>query len=370
MPPGADAEDPMRGTKYRTLSLLGSGGMGEVFVVEHRELKKTYAAKLLRSALVTDERTVDRMRLEANALARLEHENIVQIHDFDVTPDGLPFIVMDLLQGETLREALVRLGSIEPTQALVFALHMLNGLDAVHGIGVVHRDLKPGNLFIHRTPDGRSILKLLDFGVARVVPGISNSAPAPLVLPTRTGTSVGTPLFMSPEAASGQAVDTRSDIYSAANIIYMMLTGRGPFDDLGIPAKILEAHVGKEPPPPSQFAHTWLPQKLEAIVLKGLAKDPGDRFQTAGDFARAVFDVLQAYEQLRTAGQIPKVDPNRARIGATSAGSSEASMLTVPGKPRRAPPQPDTRWRYAVVFLLLFVTTVAIGRFGIRLLLR
>lgn len=345
--------------------------MGDVFVVEHRDLRKSYAAKLLRSSLATDERTIDRMRLEADALAKLEHENIVQIHDFNVTESGLPFIVMDLLQGQTLRDALAGRGPFEPTQALVFALQLLNGLDSVHQLGIVHRDLKPGNLFIHRTSDGRAILKLLDFGVARVVPGISDNAPSPLILPTRTGSTVGTPMFMSPEAATGRRVDHRTDLYAAANILYVMLTGRGPFDDLVTSDKILEAHVNREPPSPSRLTRTWIHPALELIVLRGLAKNPDDRFQSAADFGKAVYEVLLEYEQARRENRILTA-PTPAYVALANTESPRQDIETSPRKARQASgrPLPSSRAQFAAIFAFLFLVTLAIGRFSIRWLLR
>lgn len=296
------AIDPFDGTDYRMVSLIGSGGMADVFEVEHRRLNMTYAAKLLRPTFASDKRTVDRMRLEADTLARLDHENVVQIHAFHETASGLPFIVMDLLQGKTLRDALSEggPGRITIPTALVFGLDLLNGLHAVHQLGIIHRDLKPSNLFIHFNSRKEHVLKLLDFGGARVIPGVSENSPDPLAIPTRTGTTVGTPMFMSPEAASGRPIDVRTDIYAAANMIYLMITGRGPFDDEGDVDRVLHAHATKLAPPLSRFVAEAISPALEAAIAKGLEKEPDRRFQSAREFGQVIYDVLSAHQQTET----------------------------------------------------------------------
>jgi serine/threonine protein kinase len=349
--------DPFVGTDYRALSLIGSGGMGDVFLVEHRRLSKTYAAKVLRPHHASDRRTVDRMRLEADALGKLTHPNIVQIHAFDVTQTGLPFIVMELLKGATLRDVLLEQGRLPVKQSLVLALDLLNGLEAVHQLGIVHRDLKPSNLYVHHQQEGQCLLKLLDFGVARVLPGVSHDAPRPLELPTRTGTAVGTPLFMSPEAALGRPVDQRTDIYAAATLLYLMLTGRGPFDDIAEHTKILEAHATMPPPQPSRFMAEWLPPTLEQAILRGLAKEPGERFQTAADFAHTLYEQLIEYDRLQKSGSLPTASANSNAAPARQPATAVATHS----------PANVQRWALS---LLVLVLTMVIGIVSIRLALR
>lgn len=286
-------EDPFVGTEYQALSLIGSGGMGDVYVVKHRTLEKIHAAKLLRAIHANDRRIVDRIRLEAHALAKLQHPHIVQIHEFSVTPGGLPFIVMELLNGRTLKDELVEKRNVPINLALLYTVDLLSGLDAVHQLGIVHRDIKPSNLFLHADDAGQCRLKMLDFGVARVLPGVSDNAPEPLIHPTRTGTVVGTPIFVSPEAALGHPVDIRTDIYNAAIMLYVMLTGHGPFDDLPNNQAIIQAHAHVAPPPPARNMKHWLGRRIDEIVLRGLAKNPDDRYQSAGEFSLAIYDLLK-----------------------------------------------------------------------------
>ena len=205
----------------------------------------------------------------------------------------------------------------------------------------MHRDLKPSNLFLHTNADDTIYVKLLDFGAARVIPGVSEDAPAPLILPTRTGTAVGTPMFMSPEAASGRAIDIRTDIYAVANIIYLMLTGHGPFDDQGSLERVLKAHVTKKPPPISKWGRKDIPAAVERVVAKGLEKDPANRYQSAYDFGKCIYDILMTIEP----------------------GSSKTK-----GEPLKK--TRSTNPVQVVVLLLLLLATVALGHALIQRTLR
>lgn len=364
--------DPFDGTAYRALSILGSGAMAEVFAVEHRSLYTKYAAKLLRSSFASDRRTVDRMRLEADALARIEHQNVVALHGYFETADSVPFIIMDLLQGQTLHELLQAQPAIPVQNALVFAIDLLNGLEAVHQLGIVHRDLKPSNLFLHDIGNGLHVLTLLDFGAARILPGVSEQAPMPLILPTRTGTAIGTPRFMSPEAAMGQPVDVRSDIYSAGVVLYRMLAGRGPYDHIEGNPELLHTLVNGTPPPPSRFLAHSLPPAVEAAIMRSLAKNPGDRFHSVVDFANTLVDLVIADRQT---GEL--ATPN---ISISARRSGHSLYLTEPKldvqlSPQPGPSSPAQRHlfdalRSTLGFLLLFLITTAVVVIGSRLLPR
>lgn len=176
--PSSNESDLFLGTNYRTVSRLGAGGMGEVFVVEHRELGREFVAKVLHAELASDARVVDRMRVERQALGRLSHPHIVSVIDSASLSDGRPFFVMELLRGRTLAEELRERGKLPVYEAVRFACELLSALAASHGIGVVHRDIKPANLFICALPNGSRHLKVLDFGIARVLPGGPRGRPA------------------------------------------------------------------------------------------------------------------------------------------------------------------------------------------------
>jgi eukaryotic-like serine/threonine-protein kinase len=290
--PRDSSTDPFAGTRYRALERLASGVTGDLYAVEHVELGKRFAAKLLHAELVQDPRVVDRVRLEAQSLGRLRHPNIVAITGFDRTPQGQPFIVMELLRGVTLEDEISAIGVLPIAQALTWSRQLLSALAAVHQVGILHRNINPRNLFLHTTPIGERVLKLLDFGMARVLSGISDRAPRPLAVPTKTGTFWGMPEFTSPEAASGSAVDARSDIYQVGLVLYQMLTGRGPYDHLkrttseDHPAPLAQAHVTEAPHVPAGHLSGEVPIELDRIVLRALAKDPSDRFQSATEFCQ------------------------------------------------------------------------------------
>lgn len=392
-------DDPFVGTEYQALSRLGGGGMGEVYAVIHKRLRQKYAAKILRPELAKDARLIDRMRLEAQALCRLHHENIVEVKGFERAQSGLPFIVMELLDGHSLRQELEVRTRLPVTTALIHTIDIANALDAVHSIGIVHRDIKPANLFLHGPSDQPVVLKMLDFGVARVLPGASPDAPEPLVIPTRAGTVVGTPPFMSPEAASGQPFDARSDIYSAGTVLYRMLAGRGPYDHIEGTEQLLEALVNGEPPPPSSFLARPLPPMVEFLVMKALEKEPARRFQTAADFAKALVEVTIPLVEAERNGQLvfdvpvpdtgvaltrrklqPEPEPRKSDPPpvVTERPSTKVIPAPEPPPPQSAAssaldpekqPMSDAVWKAFVFLALFFGTTLAIvtaSRFLVR----
>jgi eukaryotic-like serine/threonine-protein kinase len=256
------------GTPYKVISLLGAGGMGSVYVVEHVELGRHYVLKSLLRTLASRDDLIARMRNEWRALGKLQHPNIVDVINAGATPDGVPFYVMELLCGETVRDRLARQGRLPPDQAVRIAQATLVGLAAAHAIGVVHRDVKPANVFLTR--DGG--VKVLDFGIAQVrVEG------APKI--TAQGLAIGTPRYMSPEQASGERADARSDVYAVGLLLYEMVAGEGPFDDLTDITQQMLAHLHRPPRPLRQWAD--LPPGLEALIERALAKHPDERPRSA-----------------------------------------------------------------------------------------
>jgi eukaryotic-like serine/threonine-protein kinase len=276
------------GSPYRFVRKLGQGGMGEVLLVEHRELGRPFVAKVIHASLGRDPELVDRMRVEAQALARLNHPNIVSATDFRTAPDGRPFFVMEQLRGRTLGEELGRRQLLLVNEAVTFARQLLAGLGAAHAIGIVHRDVKPANMFLHEEPDRPRVVKLLDFGLAKVLPNASTRGPRPLAFPTAPRMLMGTPRYVSPEVALGKPVDARSDLYSAGLVLYVMLSGRGPFDHVTGDLKLVSAHALAEPLPPSRHAPEPVPPELDQAVLKALRKNPDERFQSASEFEQAL----------------------------------------------------------------------------------
>ncbi|HEX9618808.1 MAG TPA: serine/threonine-protein kinase [Polyangiaceae bacterium] len=272
-------EPLLRSTPYRVVARLGQGAMSEVYTVEHEDLGRLFALKVLHARYGDDPQALDRLRLEAQAAARLTHPNIVEVTDFWIAADGTPCLVMEHLYGNTLAVELERRSRLTPGEAVYHEVELLSALGAAHALGIVHRDIKPENLFLHQAA-GRKALKVLDFGLARVLPRAQPDAPAPLVVPTDTGVVVGSPRFLSPEAARGEHVDHRADLYAAGLVLYLMLTGRGPFD-AAVSSRAAPAPLGRSLRAP-------VPPELEAVVFRALEPDPDARYQTAPEFARAL----------------------------------------------------------------------------------
>lgn len=296
MNPDVELAGLFEGTAYRPIHRLRSGGMGELILVEHQEVGRIFVAKVLHRTLATDPILMDRLRLEAQTLGALSHENIVSVVGFDRASDGRPFFVMERLDGPTLREELKQRKLLPVLEAVAYTLEVLAALGVAHQRGVVHRDIKPDNLILHTRADGRRSIKVLDFGIARIIPGVSEFAPRPLMVPTATGAVVGTPRFISPEGAAGRQTDQRADLYAAGLLLYTMLAGRGPFDHREGHKLLLGAHESERPEPPSRYAAEPVPPELDRVILKALEKNPDKRFQTAEEFARVL---RHAAESLR-----------------------------------------------------------------------
>jgi len=252
--------------RYRIVRHLARGGMAEVYLAHDQLLDRPVAVKLLFSELALDGSFVERFRREARAAAGLNHHNIVLVYDFG-EDGGSYFIVMEYVEGQTLRDIIASEGPLEPTHATEIAADIAAALDAAHRQGVVHRDVKPGNVLVS------GVVKVADFGIAR--------AGDPRDSLTQTGAVMGTATYLSPEQAQGQDLDARTDIYSLGVVLYEMLTGRPPFAGPS-PVAIAYKHASEAPVPPSQHNSDVSPG-LDAVVLKTMAKDPTQRHSSADE---------------------------------------------------------------------------------------
>jgi serine/threonine protein kinase len=258
--------------KYQVLEELGRGGMAVVYKGYNPALQRTVALKVLPEELAADQEFVERFRREAQTAAQLKYPNIATIYDVEQEGD-LHFIVMEYLPGHTLQQE-IQLRGAPPLKQTVEIIHALaDALDYAHQRGLTHRDVKPSNVMLG--PEGH--VTLMDFGIVKAAAGIRL---------TQEGMRIGTPEYMSPEQAQGRKIDCRSDIYSLGIVLYEMLVGQVPFRSTSS-HKVLQDHVHREPPPPSQFVSD-LPPGVEKTVLRALAKHPGQRFQTAGQMAAAL----------------------------------------------------------------------------------
>lgn len=341
-----ETPDPLSGTAYRTIGRLGRGGMGVVLEAEHRRHRARVVVKILHAHLAGDEDLIDRMHLEARALAALApHPHIVALLDGGKTKDGRPFLVLERLEGRTLDAERRLRGALPPLEAIDLACQALSALEVVHAAGLVHRDVKPANLFVCDAPTGeRRALKLLDFGVAKLMgQGVASPVSARAVV-TEEHALVGTPAYVAPEQAVGGAVDARTDLYAMGVVLFQLLTDRAPFEHHESPRDMLHAHLLEAPRAPSTLAGPGVPPALDRAVLRALAKRPAARFQDASAFAAELRRIARDLDR--------PVALEETRVDA-------ASLLPPtplqPGRPRH------TALAFAAVWLLSLLATLGAG---------
>lgn len=275
--------------KYRLLEVLGEGGMGIVYLAEHELIEKKIALKVLRREYSGKPELVQRFKQEAISASRIKHPNVLDVFDFGQLENGCFFLAMEHLQGCDLAAVLSQNTVIEPVTAVRLALQMCRALGAAHSRGVVHRDMKPENVFLHRTEEGDEIVKIVDFGIAQLRERDDQKPEeAPRRRLTRTGVIFGTPEYMSPEQAAGRNADLRVDIYAVGVILYEMFTGAVPFAGDSFMA-VLTAHLTQTVPP----MRSWAPDldispELESVVMKSLVKSPSERYQSMSELGQAL----------------------------------------------------------------------------------
>ncbi|MEI2784828.1 MAG: Stk1 family PASTA domain-containing Ser/Thr kinase [Candidatus Nanopelagicales bacterium] len=306
------------GDRYQLGDTLGRGGMAEVFEGQDLRLNRKVAVKVLRPDLARDPSFQTRFRREAQSAASLNDPNIVAVYDTgeDVL-DGqgehvmVPYIVMEYVDGHTLRELMSSGRRLLPERALEIMDGVLSALDYSHAHGIIHRDIKPGNVMLTRNGD----VKVMDFGIARAVADSQATM-------TQANAVMGTAQYLSPEQARGEVVDARSDLYSAGCLLYELLSGRPPFQGENA-VSVAYQHVSETPVPPSQVDPA-VPPALDALVLKSLAKNPQDRYQTANEFKA---DVDRALQGLPVTGTIPSI---RATVPAAAATTASMAPVGAP----------------------------------------
>jgi serine/threonine protein kinase len=274
---------------FEILSKIGEGGMSVVYLARHQLMNKRVAIKMLHPHMVGSKQSRDRFRQEAQAVSQIDHRNVVRILDFGITSSNRPYIVMDFLDGSALADVIKDSGPLEIERAIPLFIELAEALEFAHGKGVVHRDLKPSNVILVKNEDYSSEQpKIVDFGIAKLLPHEGADAAAL----TQTGDVFGSPLYMSPEQCKGEKLDGRADIYSMGCLMYETLTGKPPINGANM-LEILYRHMNEMPPPmKTACPSNPVPQRIEAIIFKALAKEQGDRQQSM----RQLREELQEYQ--------------------------------------------------------------------------
>jgi serine/threonine protein kinase/formylglycine-generating enzyme required for sulfatase activity len=330
------------GGRYKLEQCIGSGGMGEIYRARRTHIGDTVAVKVLRADVVEDEKSRQRFYREARAAAMLHHPNAVVIHDFGEDADGTAYIVMELLLGRSLRQVLIQDGPIGALRVYGIIRQASAALDAGHRNGIVHRDIKPDNIILLDSNDAADHVKILDFGIAKVLDNKTLDTHSLEQRLTNVGSVIGTPHYMAPEQCQGEEADSRSDIYSLGVVLYELLTGVAPFL-AKTPTGVAIKHVTEKPRPLREI-NPSVPESVERVVLQALEKDPNARPQTALELARAFENALAS-------------DPDTLRF--TRSGESQrinTSMIGAIGdlETPRTPAQPGV-----AVPLQNFETTVS-----------
>ncbi|HEX7331633.1 MAG TPA: serine/threonine-protein kinase [Pyrinomonadaceae bacterium] len=349
------ATDPFVGRtldeKYCVEERLGAGGMGAVYRARHLSMDRPVAIKVLHQRLSEDEAARVRFQIEARAAVHLQHTNAVSVTDFGQTSEGCVYIVMELLEGRTLREILTREAPIETARAISMMLQASDAVAAAHDAGIIHRDLKPSNILVTQSADQPAVVKVLDFGIAKFAPDDDDEEATTFA---QTNSVIGTPRYMSPEQHNGHELTPAADVYSLGVILYEMLTGMVPFSGAS-PSEIAEKHANNQPHLPREIVAA-IPEDVERIVLHALEKQPADRPANAAEFRRELLDTAERLglehhalksapdiEALRDAGvESPSgrlvVDITRLREKrALSSGSNEIKVLGTPVPDKTAP---------------------------------
>ena len=365
--------------KYEIVEKLGAGGMATVYRARHLVFNELRAIKVVSSRMMEDENFLKRFRNEAVITRKLQHPNAVRVDDIDTLEDGRPYIVMELVEGCDLRALIEQEGPLPVARALEITRQAAAALGAAHQLGITHRDIKPDNIVLIRQPDGKDVVKVLDFGIAKLREGAGEGA---AYTATQTGMVIGTPQYISPEQAMGkrgEQIDGRADLYSLGIVLYQMLTARLPFES-DTPMGLLLKHLQTPAPSPQEVRPDLnIPEPVSRLLLKCLEKDPANRFQSAEELIAALRQegVGPAETRVIDAGAypMPQLEPAATPTAAVTVRGPKAPTTAAPvppGKPAarpvRAPEIPATShsglWIGAVAAILVVLVAgyFVIGR--------
>ena len=358
----AGSEDRLIGQviadRYQVLELLGEGGMGRVYLAEHVRMGRKSAVKVMSPNLALSAEAITRFNREASNASRINHPNVAQIYDFGETNEGMLYLAMEFVEGETLTTIIQRDGRLPPRRAADLTKQTADALAAAHHLGIVHRDLKPDNVMVARHHDGTDWVKVVDFGIAKTVQGSGEAGGSQTV--TTAGVSLGTPEYMSPEQLAGERLDSRTDLYSLGLVLFNMLTGDLPYPRVTSKETLVRRLTSKPRTLAEVAPDRFWPPALQAALDRALASETVDRYSSVVDFAR---DVVAATADV--------ADPDRTVRVTAIRPSAPTQRMAVPESPRPAPrrtnkPAVDSRGRRPAILAagaLLVVLAGAAGAF-------
>lgn len=355
--------------RYRVLERIGEGGMGVVYVAEQTMVGRRVALKVVRSSMARDRVVVRRFFQEARAIAGLKSAHTITLHDFGLTEEGVLYYAMEMLEGESLAELLRRRGFVTAAEAVPILRQVLDSLTEAHDAGILHRDLKPGNIFVGQRR-GQLHATVLDFGIAKMTMDDS------LESVTQTGQVCGTPAYVSPELALGKPASPASDLYALGIVLYEMLAGSPPFDG-GTPVRLLMRHINEEPRPARMVnPDAAISDSMEQFLSVCLAKTPEERFATADEFAAAMEEALGSGYEAPAGYSVPPPTVGPSRGGSPSRGSSPLTnfygttvtdlptptgLPTVPVSSLPVAAASTRKWQRNLIFALLTVLAILTG---------
>jgi eukaryotic-like serine/threonine-protein kinase len=297
--------------KYEVERVLGAGGMGVVVAARHLQLRDRVALKFLLPDVMMQPEAVERFEREARNAVRIKGEHVARVSDVGTLDNGVPYMVVEYLDGVDLAHLLEKQGPFLPEEAIEYILQACEAMAEAHSLGIVHRDLKPSNLFLTRRPSGEALIKVLDFGISKSLMGDGDAPPPSL---TTTNGVIGSPLYMSPEQVrNAKTVDARTDIWSLGVILYELIAGACPFDGRMVPEVI--AKIAADPPVPLRARRPEIDARIEQIVLQCLEKNPAARFASVADLAAALLPFGGPRAQIsmhRITANLPSLPPAAA----------------------------------------------------------
>ncbi len=327
---GADLVGSIIAERYHVIRKLGEGGMGQVYLAEHVKMGRRSAVKVMNPGMVNDADAIARFNREAANASRINHPHVAGIYDFGETADGLIFLAMEYVEGESLTSVVEANGALPVMRAADIALQSAEALSVAHDMGIVHRDLKPDNIMIAKNRDGSDCVKVVDFGIAKAGDSASQKV-------TRTGLVVGTPEYMSPEQLAGDKLDGRSDIYSLGLVAFHMLTGKLPFPGETAQESMIMRLTDNPKRLGEMRAVAW-PEEVEEVMRKVLQKDAPNRYQHAVDFGRALYAAIERMpsDAVSTDGTMQMVTPalgvpvTRFDAAAAARGGGPTAPMSIP----------------------------------------